>query len=63
MWLARTTLVKIEAGVATVGVPNAMSQEWIAAQFGDMLRRLLKEVSGLSISELRFEITSVQASE
>jgi chromosomal replication initiation ATPase DnaA len=54
-WLARTSLLGHEAGVAVVGVPDRASAEQLARRFDPLVRRALADACGEAVA-VRYEV-------
>ncbi|HEY8744462.1 MAG TPA: helix-turn-helix domain-containing protein [Chloroflexota bacterium] len=54
-WLARTSLLRHEAGVAVVGVPDQVSAEQLAKRFDPLVRRALADACGEAVT-VQYEV-------
>jgi hypothetical protein len=55
-WLARTTLLDHDAGVAVVGVPDQVSADQLSRRFDPLVRRALADACGEAVA-IRYEVT------
>ena len=49
-WLARTSLLRHEAGAAVVGVPDQVSADQLAKRFDSQVRRALADACGETVT-------------
>ncbi len=54
-WFRDTYILKNKEGLATIGVPNGFSKEWLENKYNKLILRALRNVSG-EIKELKFLI-------
>src|SRR3989344_4253792 len=54
-WFRDTFVLKNKDGLATIGVPNGFSKEWLENKYNKLILRALRNVSG-DIKELKFII-------
>ena len=54
-WFRETGILKIKDGLATVGVPNGFSKEWLENKYNKIIMRALRNLSP-NIKELKFII-------
>ena len=59
-WFRETGILKIKDGLATVGVPNGFSKEWLENKYNKIILRAMRNLSP-SIKELKFIINQVGA--
>jgi chromosomal replication initiator protein len=59
-WFRETGILKIKDGLATVGVPNGFSKEWLENKYNKIILRAMRNLSP-SIKELKFIINQAGA--
>ncbi len=59
-WFRDTFILKNAAGVATIGVPNGFSKEWLENKYNKLILRALRNISS-EIKELKFIISAAPA--
>ncbi|MBU2219940.1 chromosomal replication initiator protein DnaA [Patescibacteria group bacterium] len=59
-WFRDTFILKNINGVATIGVPNGFSKEWLENKYNKLILRSLRNISG-EIKELQFIISTAPA--
>jgi len=60
-WFRDTFIFKSKEGVATIGVPNGFSKEWLENKYNKLILRAIRNVSS-DIKELRFIIVAASSS-
>ncbi|MDD2753279.1 MAG: chromosomal replication initiator protein DnaA [Candidatus Portnoybacteria bacterium] len=60
-WFRDTFIFKNKEGVATIGVPNGFSKEWLENKYNKLILRAIRNVSS-DIKELRFIIVAASSS-
>src|SRR3989344_1228406 len=61
-WFRDTFVLKNKDGLATIGVPNGFSKEWLENKYNKLILRSLRNVSG-DIKELKFLISAPSSSQ
>ena len=56
-WFRDTFVLKNGGGIATIGVPNGFSKEWLENKYNKLILRALRNISG-EIKELKFIISA-----
>lgn len=59
-WFRETGILKIKDGLATVGVPNGFSKEWLENKYNKIILRAMRNLSP-NIKELKFIINQAGA--